>query len=90
LNECNVKERILIAKIPNSIEKKKLKGREKQEMAAGLVTTQGPASRPEGRTPSKIGDRRPSPAYFCLPTFFSWMQLKRLIIRIILFTSIQK
>jgi hypothetical protein len=82
----NVKERILIAKIPNSIEKKKLKGREKQEMAAGLVNTL--AGRPEGRTPSKTGDRRPSPAYFCLPTFFSWMQLKRL--RIILFTSIQK
>jgi len=40
----NVKERTLIAKIPNSIEKKKLKGREKQEMAAGLVTTLAGAS----------------------------------------------
>jgi hypothetical protein len=81
----NVKERILIAKIPNSIEKKKLEGREKQEMAADHS---GRGHRPEGRTRSKIGDCCPSPAYFCLPTFFSWMQLKRL--RIILFTSIQK
>jgi hypothetical protein len=68
----NVKEMILIAKIPNSIEKKRLKGREKQRWLRALSPLcRGPASRPEGRTPSKIGDRRLSSAYFCLPTFFS-------------------
>ena len=47
----------------------------------------------QGWTPSKNCDRgwvSPSPAFLCLPTFFSWMWLRKLTIRILLSACIKK